>query len=150
MQPKHYNGIIKVAKALHPGWFDKNAIGWEIPANIRIHRGFVAVEKGRVVGFITYTCSDTAGILGWIGVHPGAHRKGIGKKLVQKIERELKKAGFKEIIVETVGWAKPRYKPYETTRKFYKAVGFNRVASKGKIKKQGKWTSRMYTYSKKL
>lgn len=150
MKQKHYRRIIKVAKALHPFWFDKNAITYEIPADIKVQKGFVAVENGKVVGFITYTSNNAIGELGWIGVDPNYQKKGIGRKLVKKIEQEFKKAGINEMIVETVGWSKPAYPCYATTRKFYRAVGFRNMKLKGEVKKTGKWTWQMCTFSKKL
>lgn len=50
-----FEGIMKVAKTLHPDWFDSVAINESIPRDTRICKGCIAEERGRIVGFIFYS-----------------------------------------------------------------------------------------------
>jgi hypothetical protein len=51
IQERDHRGILAVAEAL-PEWFDGDARGRAIPADIRHQNGFVALSRGKVVGFI--------------------------------------------------------------------------------------------------
>lgn len=131
---KDFNAVMAVAKSLHPKWFDNYAIGTAIPLDLNIHKGFVAEDKKSIVGFITYTSiSDEGGArISWIGVLPEFQSKGVGTRLVNKLEKELKTLGVKELRVGTVA-ASTKYEPYEKTRTFYKKMGF-RVEKVKKMK----------------
>lgn len=58
-----------------------------------------------------------------MGINPEFQKKGIGTKLIKKLEKELKKIGVKELRVDTLAES-IKYKPYESTRAFYKKMGF--------------------------
>ena len=85
-----YNKIIEISEKLKvinekEGWFREDSIKKLIPLDVKLQRGFIATEKGEVLGFITYTSHNGGPIIGWIGVDPNYHRKGIGKKLIEKV-----------------------------------------------------------------
>lgn len=142
------DGIKKIIKALHPKWFDKKALK-NIPIDVQLQKCFVAEDENGVVGFITIYSEEGEGELGWIGVKPDLHRKGIGKKLLKRAETELKKVGAKVLRVKTIGETRPRYKPYEETVKFYEIFGF-KVEKKSKAKEEKGYKYRMYTFKKIL
>lgn len=146
---KDFKGMLEIAKKLHPMWFDKTAITKSMPIDLRIHKGYAAEEKGRIIGFITYTSDNGKAKISWIGINPRFHRKGIGSKLLKTLEVELKRIGVKNLRVETVGKCTPRYEPYERTVKFYKSMGF-RLEKKSKPKTQEGYHSQMYTFKKLL
>jgi len=129
---KDFEGMMKIAKKLHPKWFDKFAINVSMPLDLKIHKGFVAEEKGKILGFVTYTSNEGETKISWIGVEPEFQGKGIGTKLLRKLEKELKRIGVKDLRVETVGDS-TKYKPYEITRAFYRKMGF-RVEKVRKIR----------------
>ena len=110
---------------------------------------FVAEEKNKAIGFITIYSKDGEAELGWMGVSPEWRNKGVGKKLVRKIEIKAQKLGIKVLRVRTVGEAKPKYKPYIQTVAFYKSCGFG-VEKKEKEKEEKGCKYRMYTFRKKL
>lgn len=120
---KDFNGMMKIAKRLHPAWFDKVAINESMPIDLRIHKGYVAEENRKIIGFVTYMSDEGKAELGWIGVDPKLHRCGVGSKLFKKMEEKLKKIGVKELRVGTVAES-VKYEPYEKTRAFYKKMGF--------------------------
>lgn len=145
---KDFKGIMKVAKKLHPKWFDRFAINESIPLDIKIHKGFVAEESREILGFITYTSDRGETKISWIGVDPLFQRKGIGTKLLKKLEKELKKLGVKELRVETVDESE-KYEPYEIPRAFYKKAGF-RVEKVKRMKDSEGKKFNMATFVKKL
>ncbi|MCJ2557168.1 MAG: GNAT family N-acetyltransferase [Candidatus Thermoplasmatota archaeon] len=117
-------GVMRVAKSLSPRWFDNIAIGTSIPRDLSVHRTHVAREGGRIVGFIMHTTVDDKADIKWIGVEPGSQRKGIGSELYAVVEDELRRAGVREVRVETVAEL-TEYEPYERTRAFYEKMGFH-------------------------
>lgn len=71
-----------------------------------------------------HTTVDDKADIKWIGVEPGSQRKGIGSELYAVVEDELRRAGVREVRVETVAEL-TEYEPYERTRAFYEKMGFH-------------------------
>ena len=115
-------GVIETAKAL-PEWFDETARKKSIPIDIRHQDGFVAVDAGIVVGFVTLYVSQGRLNIGWIGVRKEHQRQGIGEALLRKAEDRAKELGLSEIATCTLGDSVD-YPPYEQTRNFYFKNGF--------------------------
>lgn len=120
---KDFKKIIKIVKELHPKWFDNFAISKSIPLDLKVHKGFIAEDKGIISGFVTYTSKEGTAEISWMGVSPKLHRKSIGTKLIKTLEKELKKIGAKELHVDTVADS-VQYEPYSKTRDFYRKMGF--------------------------
>lgn len=77
----------------------------------------VAEAAGRVVGYACFgTIALTQGTfdLYWIAVDPGHQKAGVGKKLLEAVEREVARQGGRLIVVETSS-----RKDYDATRRFY-------------------------------
>jgi len=146
---KDFKGMMRVAKKLHPKWFNNFAINKSMPLDLKIHKCFVVEEKSKILGFATYTSNEGETKISWIGVDPKFHRKGIGTRLLKRLEKELKKSGIKELRVETVAKS-IKYKPYEITRTFYEKIGFKvEKVRKTKDKDTGKEFD-LATFVKKL
>jgi GNAT superfamily N-acetyltransferase len=81
-------------------------------------------DKGNVVGTVGLGEEiTTAKIwLGYFGVHPDYLRLGIGTKLIESIEAEAEKRGYKWIFVET--YSSPRY---DAANKFYTTMGYKKA-----------------------
>ena len=124
--------IDSIARALHPTWFTKRALE-DIAHAVQTQNGYVAVDDGRCVGFGTYmpTSNPKTAELTWIGVHPDLHRRGVGRRLVNALERELAGKGYEWLEVSTVAETED-YEPYARTRSFYHAVGFIDLAVESK------------------
>jgi GNAT superfamily N-acetyltransferase len=106
-----------------PEWFDSEARERTIPTDLRHHATFVAEESGRIVGFITlHVCSGRLEI-SWMGVAPERRRSGIGRALLVRAEQLAAEWGLEEMSVMTLGDSVD-YQPYESTRRFYLANGF--------------------------
>ena len=128
IRPTDYHAIDSIALALTPTWFTEAALP-EIAQAVRNEHGRVAFKDGVQVGFATYNVSSNnqTAQLTWISVHPDLHRQGVGRKLIESIERELSSEGVLKLEVCTVA-ATVQYEPYARTRSFYHAIGFNDVS----------------------
>ena len=76
-------------------------------------RGLIALEVHFAV-----TCN-----VWWLGESPAAHRRGLGRVLMERAAEHARARGCRRLAVETVAprWSSPEY---ERTRRFYEAVGF--------------------------
>ena len=102
-------------------------------ASERIARGvasgyefFFAEHEGQVVG---YSChGPIPGATGrfdlyWVAVDPVAHRLGIGRKLVAKVETAVRAAGGTRIYIDT-----STSTGYDAARGFYERMGYRKAA----------------------
>ena len=89
------------------------------------YEGLAALRDGEVVGWISW--GPTPGTLGtfdlyWIVIDPACQGQGIGRVLVEEMER-LVAGRARLIIVETAG--RP---DYESTREFYRRRGYEAIS----------------------
>jgi len=82
---------------------------------------FVAAEKGKVIG----TASLKGDTIFTVFVDPKIHRKGVGSKLMDKVEELAKKRGYKTVKVPSSFGAFEFYK-----RRGYKKVKINHAKVK--------------------
>ena len=84
---------------------------------------FVLAElNGRLAGYTCFgqiPCTATSYDLYWIGVHPEAQGKGLGRLLLGETERRVRKMGGTRIYAETS--SRPQYL---STRAFYERTGY--------------------------
>jgi GNAT superfamily N-acetyltransferase len=148
MRPEHMGQIDELVQLL-PQWFDEKARKKYISIDLQLHRGYVAISAEQLLGFATYTSKYGVGIVSWIAVHPSHHRQGIGRQLLQAVERSLAGFGVLKVVVETVGWSEPPYVPYDRTRAFYAALGYS-VSRTLETGQEAGHTWQMCEFSKKL
>jgi GNAT superfamily N-acetyltransferase len=115
------DAVLAIARAM-PEWFTPKGQAM-LAVNLQRQAGYVATAAGRVSGFASFYVNEGVGHIGWIGVAPHQHRHGIGRRLVERIEQELRAAGIEEFRVGTLGDS-VEYEPYVGTRAFYRALGF--------------------------
>jgi len=84
--------------------------------NSKKRKIFVAVEKDKIIG----TASIHDNVILTVFVNPKIHGKGIGKKLMKKVENEAKKNGFKSVKLPSS----------ITAIDFYKKLGYQKVKEK--------------------
>lgn len=127
VQGEDHESINEIAKVLHPGWFNEPGLE-QIARDIQTERGLVALDEGKVVGFLLYRTDENCETveLSWIAVRPELHLKGIGRALVSFLEEMLTRQGFRSLEVSTVA-PTVEHEPYARTRCFYHGVGFTDV-----------------------
>jgi ribosomal protein S18 acetylase RimI-like enzyme len=84
---------------------------------------FIVYRDGdQVLGFACYGLRPmTEGVfdLYWVAVDPNARCKGVGRALLAASENAAREQGGRMVVAETSGTA-----PYDSTRKFYYAMGY--------------------------
>ncbi|MBT8240197.1 MAG: GNAT family N-acetyltransferase [Acidimicrobiia bacterium] len=126
MTPNDYGTAINLARSL-PEFFNDQGIA-EITVDIRTEIGAVAVLDGELVGFVTWSSAEALGRIGWIAVSRDHHRQGIGRRLLEFVESNLRQSGVTTLQVDTLGESVD-YEPYDRTRSFYRSVGFSDLRS---------------------
>lgn len=86
----------------------------------------VAHELEKMLGYCCYglnPCTESSYDLYWIAVHKNQRNQGIGRKLMMLAEQLVVRSGGTIVWVETSGRS-----IYESTRMFYLAIGYEKVA----------------------
>ena len=99
------------------GFWDKSWRNNVVKSGIKASNGlsFVYEESGNILGFV---CAHDLGFRGYLSeliVAPEKQRRGIGKKLLVKVETELSKRGCHTIISDV----------WKDTKKFYENFGWS-------------------------
>ena len=107
-----------------PQWFglpDSNAAYAE---HAERERAWVAQEAGETLGLMTLVDHGFSAVeIHLLAVRPHAHRRGVGRALVRRACFVARGLGKPYVTVKTRGPSLP-YEPYDRTRAFYQAVGF--------------------------
>jgi len=83
-------------------------------------------EAGRVVGYMSYgptPLTEGAYDLYWMAVASGEQGRGFGRKLVSWLEKTVREASGRMILIETSSQPK-----YEKTRRFYTGLDYEEVS----------------------
>jgi GNAT superfamily N-acetyltransferase len=96
---------------------------------VRTQEGFAAIERDRVVGFVTFVPRfEEAAEITWMAVEAERRREGIGRLLMESLVDHLHAAGKRLLILLTVSPHGDEDSPpdgYAATRAFYLAMGFS-------------------------
>ncbi|HJR21766.1 MAG TPA: GNAT family N-acetyltransferase [Dongiaceae bacterium] len=103
-------------------------------AGADLYRRWVAIERGRMVGFCEH---DRQGALSRLYVHKDHLRKGIGSRLLASAEASLKALGFAEVTLEAT----------ITARDFYAANGYKLIR---RASRQGDRSEPVYLMRKRF
>ena len=115
-------GVQDLAKRLDK-WFNAEGLA-QMSRDLETHPGLVAQADGRILGFVTWSASDSeTANLSWMGVVEERRRSGIGRALLAAMMPRLRAEGFLTLEVSTVADSVD-YVPYAETRAFYRAMGF--------------------------
>jgi ribosomal protein S18 acetylase RimI-like enzyme len=107
-----------------PEWFGIEEATRQYIRDVETMPTFLATVDEGVVGFLTFRQhSQYAAEIHVMGVHPQAHRQGVGRALMQALEVHLQGQGIEYLQVKTLSPAHPD-RNYATTRAFYHAMGF--------------------------
>jgi ribosomal protein S18 acetylase RimI-like enzyme len=88
------------------------------------YRFVIAADAGDDTRVLGYACFGTTPLtkgtcdLYWIAVDPALHGGGVGRALLEEVERSLRADGQHQLVIETSSRA-----DYEPTRAFYLRVG---------------------------
>ena len=113
--------------ALLPDWFGKAESNEAYARMAEVLDGFVAEVDGTACGLalVEFHGAKSAEIA-WMGIVPDRHRSGIGRALCETVVDFCRNRGIKYLFVATLTPDDP-YEPYQRTRKFYEAMGFEYV-----------------------
>ena len=120
-EPAHAGAILELARRL-PEWFTERGIE-QLKVDVAHQQGYIAVSGNVALGFVTYYVAEGVARIGWMGVAPDHHRKGIGRSLIEHLCAELHARELPAVQVDTLGDSVD-YEPYALTRAFYRGVGF--------------------------
>ena len=112
-----------------PEWFGDETGIRDCALAVRAQSGMVAEDHGAVVGFCTYEPREPGSAeITWMAVRADRHRTGIGTEIVDALVARLTLQGVRRLLVKTLSDRDGPYPPYDRTRRFYLAMGFDRVA----------------------
>ena len=107
-----------------PDWFGVESAILRYASDIDSLPTFVAVAGGAVVGFLTLRRhTEFSGEIHVMAVRPEMHRRGIGRRLLERAEKWLAAENVEYLQVKTLAPSRPD-DCYERTRSFYFAMGF--------------------------
>lgn len=107
-----------------PMWFGRPESNARYIQGIVDREAFAATIDGRPRGLIALehhfavTCN-----VWWLGVSPLAHRRGLGRALIERAAEHARSRGCRRLAVETMS-PRANSAEYELTRRFYETVGF--------------------------
>lgn len=107
-----------------PEWFGiESALAQHI-TDINTLPTFLARSPAEVLGFLALRQHNRfAAEIHLMGVHPGAHRQGAGKALIETAQSWLRQQQVEYLQVKTLGPSHPDIN-YARTRSFYLEMGF--------------------------
>ena len=80
---------------------------------------WVIEEDGEIIAYILYIIYDRMAHLISIAVHPNHRGKGLGRKLISKMEEEAKRQGAERVWLEV--------KANNPARTFYRRLGYREI-----------------------
>ncbi len=95
--------------------------------HIHNHRGFAWEEGGKVLGYVYYApaaMTDRTWYLYWIAVSKDTQGQGLGGRLLEFVEQDIRDQGGRLLLIETS--STPHYEP---TRRFYLKYGYTLAAN---------------------
>jgi GNAT superfamily N-acetyltransferase len=125
--PARKHAIQQQLTALLPEWFGQAESNRHYAGQAEVLAGYVARIGGEAKGMLLLkVCSSISAEIYWMGVDPSCHRSGIGRALIEAACEAARENGAKYMFVATLHPGE-LYEPYQRTRKFYEAMGFNYV-----------------------
>ncbi len=91
------------------------------------YQSYVAAAGADMLGWVCFgptPCTDGTWDIYWMGVHPAAQGRGIGRLLMSFCEDRLRERGARLAVAETAG-----REQYAGTRAFYEACGYTAVST---------------------
>ncbi len=122
LEPYDRPSVLALAGSLEQ-WFNAEGLG-RMARDLESHRGHVAVRERALLGFVMWAAADEeVAELTWMGVVADLRHRGIGTALLSELVMEVRRAGYRSLVVSTVADSVD-YAPYADTRRFYRSRGF--------------------------
>lgn len=107
-----------------PGWFGIEAAIDHYAADMRRMTTLLARRDGRLIGFLSLNPHNEVTVeIHVMAVRAEHHRRGVGRALVDAVERWGRERSLRLIEVKTLGPSHPD-ENYRRTRAFYTSLGF--------------------------
>ena len=90
------------------------------------YQSFTALIGDQVAGWVCHgpiACTLGSFDVYWLAVHPATQGSGVGRKLMDFAETDIRRQGGRLVVVETAGKA-----VYDSTRAFYQRIGYHEAA----------------------
>lgn len=113
---------VDIGKKL-PDFFTPYAFS-QMKQDFKIDELYIIEKDMRALGFCSIKIkNNSVAEITWLGILPFEQKKGIGTKLIEFVQTELKSKAIKILKVKTLDES-ANYEPYERTRKFYEKCDF--------------------------
>ncbi len=123
---------VPILRAL-PEWFGLEAAILRYEQEIDTLPTFLAKSGGRALGFLSLKQHNPYSAEVYVmAVHPNAHRRVMGRALMEAAEAHARGLGIEYMQVKTLGPSRPD-EGYARTRAFYEALGFRPLEEFEKI-----------------
>jgi GNAT superfamily N-acetyltransferase len=107
-----------------PKWFGIEQAIVDYATSTEAMETYVAEAAGEVVGFVTlYQRGPVSAEIHVMAVREEFHGRGVGRALIEQVERVLASRSMEYLQVKTLGPSRPNAE-YERTRGFYQHMGF--------------------------
>lgn len=121
--PGEVDDCERILRAL-PGWFGIESAIVHYVEDVRSMETWVAEDAGAVVGFVTLRRHNPRSAeIQVIGVLESHHGRGVGRALMETVERKVAAAGVELLQVKTLGPSR-HDENYARTRGFYEHLGY--------------------------
>jgi N-acetylglutamate synthase-like GNAT family acetyltransferase len=107
-----------------PEWFGIPESNSSYAEAAECEQAWVAEESGEALGLMVLMDQGFSALdVHLLAVRPHLHRRGVGRALIEQARAVARELAKPYVTVKTRGPSLP-YEPYERTRAFYEAVGF--------------------------
>ncbi len=123
MPPETAEACEQILRAL-PEWFgiEEAIVGYR--KDIEKMPTWVAVDDEHIIGFLSVNHHNKySAEIHVMGVLKEYHRKGVGRALVERVEKQLREQQIEYLQVKTLAPSRECHE-YELTRRFYANLGF--------------------------
>jgi GNAT superfamily N-acetyltransferase len=128
-RPASKRRLIEALTQRLPQWFAQSDANLHYAEQAELLDGWVARIDGQPAGLLLLKRHSPASAeIYWLGVDPDRHRRGIGRALIEAVERRLKDEQARFLFVMTLH-PDVDYEPYRRTRAFYGRLGFSLALS---------------------
>ena len=117
--------LLEALTARLPQWFGQAESNRHYAEQAEHLESWVARVGEQAVGLLLLKRhSPTSAEIYWLGIDPDRHRRGVGRALVEAVERRLREEEARFLFVQTLHPGVD-YEPYARTRAFYERLGFS-------------------------